>query len=332
MPIELELPPTYARWVAPRGWLEVHVAAEPAVRFHGRRAPLTLHRLPQPLGEPELHAFVARLSRQGGAVVVSSILPAGTRRLLEAADVGYLDSRGNVHVALPTGVIHVDALPGVRRVAASGLGPHGVRAVQAILASGEPLSVSALAKQASLSLSQTHGVFQILESNGMVRPTGVGRSRPRVVVSPSELLDWLEVQPVARRRDQRLDVSLYARRPEELWSRVGELLGRSGIAHGLTGSAAAALLGCGPTTVLTSTVRIDPEVPLESAARALEAAPTDRGPNLRLVRDTGRVGSSLTEERGIVRLAPKVRIYLDALSERRGEDVARQFREVVLGY
>jgi hypothetical protein len=33
-----------------------------------------------------------------------------------------------------------------------------------------------------------------------------------------------------------------------------------------------------------------------------------------------------------VRVAPIVRVYLDALGEKRGEDVANHFREVVLGY
>ena len=70
----------------------------------------------------------------------------------------------------------------------------------------------------------------------------------------------------------------------------------------------------------------------ESLAKALDAERTERGPNLRLIRDTGQVGVLGGEVRGGVRLAPKSRIYLDALSERRGEDVAEQFREVVLGY
>jgi hypothetical protein len=48
--------------------------------------------------------------------------------------------------------------------------------------------------------------------------------------------------------------------------------------------------------------------------------------------DTGRLGTLGAQLEGGVRLAPKVRIYLDSQSEPRGEDVAVQFREQVLGY
>lgn len=65
---------------------------------------------------------------------------------------------------------------------------------------------------------------------------------------------------------------------------------------------------------------------------AIKAERTDRAPNLRLMRDTGEVGVFGAEIRQGVRVSPKVRVYLDCLSERRGEDIAEQFRETVLGY
>ena len=54
--------------------------------------------------------------------------------------------------------------------------------------------------------------------------------------------------------------------------------------------------------------------------------------NVRLMRDTGEVGVIETEIRQGARVAPQARIYLDCLAERRGEDIAEQFRDAVLGY
>jgi hypothetical protein len=62
------------------------------------------------------------------------------------------------------------------------------------------------------------------------------------------------------------------------------------------------------------------------------AEKTERAPNLRVFRDTGEVGVIGSEIRNGARISPKVRIYLDCLAERRGEDIARQFRETVLAY
>lgn len=332
MPVHLLLPSRYARWVTPRGWLQVRVADHPALEFLGLRHPLTLHPLPSPLGDAGLAEFVARLEGEPGSVVVASLVPKRVRGLLEERDVGYLDSRGNLHVVSPAGVIHAEGVPGARSAPAAGLGVHGVRAIQALLLDTDPVSVSALATKVSLSLAQTHAVLELLERHGLVRSTGKGPSRRRMVVDRTALLDWLETQPVAQRRDERLDVTVYARRPEDVWTRVDGELGRAGIRHALTGSAAAALLGSGPTNVITSAVRIDPEVRLETAAAELGATSTDRGANLRLIRDTGRVGTGLTEVRDNITVAPLVRIYLDAHGEPRGEDVASHFREAILGF
>lgn len=331
MPVRLDLPRALVHWVTPRPWLAASAAEVPAVEFRGWRHPLFLHALPTG-DEQELQRFASALSQQPGALVTRALLPASVRATLEAHDVGYLDSRGNLHVVLPTGIIHADAVRGVRVVASSGLGVHGVRAVQEILSRTEPFTVSALANDAQLSLAHTHSVLQVLERNGFLRSSAAGASRLRSVTDRTQLLDWLVSQPVARRRERHLDIALYARRPEDVWHKVGDALNPESIPHALTGSAAAVLFGSGPTAVLTSLVRIDPDVPLEHAAQLLGGSITTRGPNLRLVRDTGRVGTMKADVKNGVRVAPATRIYLDALGERRGEDVANHYREVVLGY
>jgi hypothetical protein len=152
------------------------------------------------------------------------------------------------------------------------------------------------------------------------------------VIDKSRLLDWLAAQPVARRRERQALVSLYARTPNEVWRLITERLDHARILHGLTGGAAAAALEAGPTSVMLSAVRISPHFSLEDAAAALAAEKTERGANIRLIRDTGMLGSAHTVERDGIRIAPLVRVYLDALSERRGEDIAQNFRERILGY
>ena len=192
--------------------------------------------------------------------------------------------------------------------------------------------MSDLAKRAAVSLGQAHKLLTQLEGLGLVRSSGKGPGKRRVVKERAALLDWLEQQPSATRWEPSIDVALYARHPEELWSRVSTMLTRAGIAHALTGSAAASLYGVGPTSVPMSLVRISPKIPLEVAAQQLGAERTERGSNLTLLRDTGEVGCWHTETKNGIQTAPGVRIYLDSRSERRGEDIARQFREVVLGY
>lgn len=248
---------------------------------------------------------------------------------------GYLDARGHLHVVAPGMVLHFgEALvgEGSRARGAGHLGVHGVRAVQALLDTTTPVSVTALAERVRLSPAQTHVVLSTLEAQSLLRSEGKGPSKRRIVVDRAGLLDWLAQQPAARRRERRLDAALYARRPEDLWTTITGALDKAKIPHALTGAAAASLLGVGPTSVLISTVRIAPEVPFDQVLAVLHAEPTDRGPNVRFMRDTGGVGVTGSELLRGARISPKVRVYLDCLSERRGEDIAQQFREAVLGY
>lgn len=58
----------------------------------------------------------------------------------------------------------------------------------------------------------------------------------------------------------------------------------------------------------------------------------DRRANVRLLRDNGQLACVDAEVvRGII-LAPRPRIYIDVLSDRRGEDIAQHFRGAKLGY
>lgn len=335
--VRLGLPATMARWLPSRPWLAVEQSESPWLAHGGRRRSLQLYPVAPSMPDDQLarlaRAMLMRPGRQLG-LVVSQRLRASARALLEGLGAAYADGRGHFHLPAPGLLIHVEVEPRTAKASARvpGLGPSGVRAVQALLANDKLATLTQLASRVELSLAQTHTVLRLLEDAGMVRSTGVGPSRRRAVADRGALLDWLVAQPSARRREPRLDLSVYARRPEELWSQLASKLDDAGVSYAVTGGAGAALHAAGPTAVPLTAVRIAPDVPLERAAAVLRAEPTDRGANVRLVRDTGRVGTVGAELLDGVAVAPRVRVYIDALGEMRGEDIAQHFREVKLGY
>lgn len=336
MAAELHLPPRFARWVPPQSWLRVHESSKLLLKLNGREAArLRLVEVPSGIKEEHLDVLLPREEwADDMLVVVSPLLTQRIRQYLEGRDICYLDSKGHLHLIAPAVLVHLEggSVRPVKKEEKGRIGVHGVRTVQVLLEQQGPVSVSELAQQADVSMGQAHKVLTQLESLGLVRAFGSGPTKRRVVRERTSLLDWLVRQPSATRWEPSLKLAVYARRPEDLWSRVSTKLQQVNIAHALTGSAAVSLYGVGPTNVPYSLVRIAPEIRLEQAAEQLGGEITDRGANLTLLHDTGKVGSWHAVTKEGIRVAPAARIYLDVLSERRGEDIAQQFREVVLGY
>ncbi len=190
--------------------------------------------------------------------------------------------------------------------------------------------VAALAKEAQVSAGEAHKLLRILQAADIVEAQGAGPRKRRRVRDLDPLLDWLAAQSRGRRVSAQLVCSLYARTPPDLATKASRALDKAGMAHAFTGGLAASLLGAGPTAVPRAALRVDPDVSLEDAALALGADVTERGANLVLWSDTGRVGTHGRVEHQGAWLASPVRVYLDLLGERRGADAAAHFRDVVL--
>jgi hypothetical protein len=219
----------------------------------------------------------------------------------------------------------------VADTSASGIGVIGIRAAQVLAADPQRnWSVAAFAKEADVSTGEAHKLLRILQAADIVEAHGAGPRKRRRVRDLDALLDWLAAQPRSRRVSAQLVCSFYARTPPDLAAKASRALDSAGLAHAFTGGLAASLLGAGPTAVSRAALRVDPDVSLEDAALALGADVTERGANLVLWSDTGRVGTHGRMEHQGAWLAPSVRVYLDLLGERRGADAAAHFRDVVL--
>lgn len=338
----LHLPKELVGWVTSQPWLAVSASPRAALVGGTRVIPLGMHSVP-PGGDLDL--YLARLGNRSGPsaglpgaeeipLLTAPYLKLTVRAHLERLGFSYLDAKGHLHLSAPGVLLHLEGAR-ARRPASAGaaaLSITGVRIVQALLGHAQEVSVASLAQEARVSASNAHRTLSLLEEEGHVRTYGSGPMRRRTVVNRGALLEWLARQPTARKRSRRVDAAVYARTPQELWQRVRRLLDEKGIAHALTGAAAASVMGVGATSIPLSLVRVSPEVPLEEAAASLGAVIAERGANLTLIRDDGLVGTTQSELRDEVRLAPSVRVYLDLLAERRGEDQAEHFREVVLGF
>ena len=337
MKYKLQLPKRYARYLCGRSWLEICEGELAQLEWlcpnkELNVTPLELYPLSSELTERQVAGLIEHLDQTSTKqlVFVSSRLSEARRLTLEAHSASYLDQKGNLHLQAPHLLIHIEASKSSaqKQQRPRGLGPSSVRAIQALIGFKDPFTLTELSALVGLSVSQVHVAIKLLESEGLVNSMGKGPARRRQVIDQGELLQWLTQQSPARRQEEYLDLFVYARRPEELWHLVSQKLQTEQIDHAFTGSAAATLYEAGPTAVPFSLLRVSPSVTLTEVARALDAEVVEQGANLRMLRDTGLVGITQKKLLREVFVAPKARIYLDALSERRGEDIAELFKEV----
>jgi len=314
-------------------------AEAPYVQHGSQRRAIRLLTRPVGVGSPEAAADeLLRLAHMDGEEVIplvfASSLPRPLRAALEERGVSYADARGDAHLVAPGLFVHIDTNPVSRpsrdNAGAAGIGVVGIRAVQVLAQNPERnWSVAELAEAAGVSTGHAHNVLRTMQVADLIETQGLGPSKRRRVRDHRALLDWLAAQP-RRRVSALLACSLYARTPQDLARGASRSLDAAGLPHAFTGGLAASFLGAGPTAVPRATLRVDPDVPLMRAAQALDAEVTERGANLMLWSDTGRVGTHGREQHDGAWLAPPVRIYLDLLGERRGADAAAHFRELVL--
>lgn len=301
------------------------------LRTESRRWPLT-HVRPEegPKDPVEFARFAIRAGDRGLPLVLAPYIRRDVRDALEGLGVSYLDFYGNLHLVAPGVLVHVKTP--VEEQESRGLGPAGRRAAQYMLEHADRAwAVTELARETQVSGGLAQLVMKIVEENDLAYTEGRGPRKRRRIREPARFLDWLVSQEPSRGPRGQLECSIYARTPDDLLRRLGNAIGTSTL-HAVTGTAAAAWLGAGPSSVPSTIVRVDPSAALRDVALRAGAEPATRGANLLLWSDEGRVATMFPRRERDVAIAPNVRIYLDALKEQRGEDIASLFREQILGY
>ena len=130
--------------------------------------------------------------------------------------------------------------------------------------------VHLLAQTAGVSPGLAHKVLQRLETEGIVASSGAGPGKVRRVADPTALLDvWAEE---TRDRDVvRATAFRFARTPRELVWQVAHGLDVAGVAHAVSGTAAAALLVPLIAAAPPVELRVTGAVPLADVLRTVEA-------------------------------------------------------------
>src|SRR6266436_821077 len=198
---------------------------EPRLVVDGRAWPLLVvpGGLP-PYGQSGALMLKSLASDGKVGLVVADRLPRRVREELATAGWAYADGTGAIHIDLPGVLLHIEpdrstAGGGTRRPA--GMGVVGIRVAQCLL--GDPSqewSVADLARRAACAVGEAHRVIVRLEGEGFLESSGRGKTLRRHVRDPGALLDWLATVPSARRVRERLDVSLYARDPIALVTKL----------------------------------------------------------------------------------------------------------------
>ncbi len=271
-------------------------------------------------------------------IVAERLLPA-VRRELENADLSYVDGAGAVHLMAPGLLVHLEpaakARTGTRPPDPRGIGVTAVRVIQHLLTDPtRQWTVTDLAAAADASLGQAHKVLTRLDTEGFIEQQRAGRTVQRRLTNPTDVLDWLAQAPAARKLPRRLMAHLYAPDPDAVLTRLARTALNGEVSWAVTGAAGARAWGATRTvTALPVTmVRVDPDYDLRETAERFGLEPVDGGHNILLVADVGRLATQAPEHNGPVAIAPKIRVWLDMLTETRGQDTADLFRENTLGY
>jgi hypothetical protein len=276
-------------------------------------------------------------------LLVAERTTAEAREIMRRNGAAYIDGAGFAHAELPGLFIHVEARRGDTRrrpAAARGTvrlaGRAGVVAQALLLDPQRDWGVHLLAQTAGVSPGLAHKVLQRLEAEGIVASSGAGPGKVRRVADPTALLDvWAE-----ETRDLdvvRATAFRFARTPRELVWQVAHGLDVAGVAHAVTGTAAAALMVPPVPAAPPTEIWVTGAVPIADVLRTVgaEAVGSDHNLVVGQARDDLPLAFRAKTPEGLWTVNP-ARLYLDLRREpdaggESGREQADEVRRRLLG-
>ena len=270
------------------------VRADAEIRVEGRTRPIVVE-AKRRVDSVTAHAVVAlaHVTPAGrDFILVAGTTSAGAREVLEANGVAYLDGLGNASIRLAGVFIRtrsVGAAPSIagrEPMKARLTGKGGLVAQALLLHPDRSWGVAELAVEAGVSRGLAHRVLARLESANILVADGVGPRKVRRVTNPAALLDlWAEED---KEPGTLLTAAYVLVRPGTRAAElISERLAEAGIAHAITGNAAAAMLAPALTSVSVARVRVTAAIPAGDVLKAIGARQVEEGANLVIAQGSG---------------------------------------------
>jgi len=319
---------------------DASIRPDAEISIEGRSRPIVVE-AKRRVDAVNAHAIVALARRTAVGrdfILVAETTSEGARQILEENEVAYLDGLGNASIRLAgvfvrTGSVGAPVSAADREPMKARLAGKGGLVAQALLLERDrSWSVAEMAAEAGVSGGLAHRVLARLEAAAILASDGIGPRKVRRVTNPAALLDlWAEEEKEA---GVRLTAAFVLTRPgHRTAGLISERLEAAGIAHAITGIAAAAIMAPALTSVAITRVRATAAIPVSDVLKAMGARQVEEGANLVIVQGADDAELRFRREADGIWLAANTRIYLDSLRDpRRGKEQAQFFRESVLGF
>jgi hypothetical protein len=310
------------------------------VIIDGRQRPVMIE-VKRRVDTAQAHAVASmarRTPRRHDFLLIADEISARAREFLEGNDVAFIDGKGNASIRLPgvfvrTGSAATDTEKQRRSSNPARLaGKAGLVAQALLLDPKRHWKVEDLAASAGVSVGLAHRILARLEDVGLVASTGSGPTKERRLAERGALLDlWAEEDREVHRTDTPgFTLARPGTRPAVI---VSERLDRDGVAHAVTGSAAASMVAPVVTSTPVTEIRVTAALPPEAALAAAGCRRAAEGYNVVIIQTPDDLALRFRQRVDGVWMATNPRLYLDLLHDpRRGREQAVEFRQRILGF